>query len=135
LLHGVLPPVLAADVSLLDIVKAAKESHLTTIGARQALRLERDKAINALLTWTSGFKQVLKSAFLTNPQHLEKVGIKVYTEGYVKKSTTPAEDPEPTDPGDPGDPGTTDPGDPGTTDPGEPGTAEPGDPGTSEPSA
>jgi len=86
-------------------VNTAKETQNTAIGNSQSKREERDKALRKLFIAIRGFVVVLKRAMKINPQHLEKVGILVYTPGYKKKK----KEEEPEEPPTGTDPQTTDP--------------------------
>lgn len=86
------------------------------IGNSQALRAERDEKLEQLDKDITGFMIVLRRAMKDNLQHLEKVGILVYTPGYKKRKIEeepppeepPTEEPTGTDP-QPTDPNTQDP--------------------------
>lgn len=63
---------------------AAKEDYKTAIGNTQAIKVERDRALMALDKAITDFAMVCQYALKDNPQHLEKLGIKVYSPGYTK---------------------------------------------------
>ncbi len=84
-----------------------RQEYNALIGNSQALRAERDEKLEQLDIAISGFMIVLKRAMKHNLQHLEKVGILVYTPGYKKKKKeeeTPTEPTEPAEPTEPTDP-------------------------------
>jgi len=63
---------------------AAKEDYKTAIGNTQAIKVERDRALMALDKAITDFAMVCRYALKDNPQHLEKLGIKVYSPGYTR---------------------------------------------------
>ena len=71
-------------------VNEAKEDHQTAIGNSQALKEERDKALVALESAVASFVLVCRYALKGEPQQLEKLGIRVYSPGYKRKSKTPS---------------------------------------------
>jgi len=91
-------------------VNTSKETYITAIGNSQAKRADRDKLLRQLDRETTGFYAVLRKSLKDNLQHLEKVKIRVYSDGYKKKppEEPPTEEP-PTDPPTGTDPQTTDP--------------------------
>jgi hypothetical protein len=70
----------------------AKEDYKTAIGNTQAVKVERDLALLALDKAITDFAMVCQYALIDNPQHLEKMGIRVYSPGYKKAKK---EEPDP----------------------------------------
>lgn len=64
----------------------AKEKYKTAMGNVQALKVERDKALEALANAIKDFAMVCIYALKDNTQQLEKMGIRVYSPGYHKKN-------------------------------------------------
>jgi len=87
----------------------SKEAYITAIGNSQAKRADRDKLLRQLDRDTTGFYAVLRKALKDNLQHLEKVKIKIYSDGYRRKKTEepPAEEPPTEEPPTGTDPQTT----------------------------
>lgn len=81
-------------------INTAKQAYMNAIGNCQAMRADRDDDLKKLEKTTKGFYAVLKRALKDNLQHLEKVKILVYSDGYKKKKTEvpPEEPPTGTDP-------------------------------------
>jgi len=78
-----------------------RQEYNALIGNSQALRADRDEKLEKLDRDITGFIIVLRRAMKDNLQHLEKVGILVYTPGYKKKkkeTEPPLEGPTGTDP-------------------------------------
>lgn len=69
----------------------AKEKYKTAIGNVQALKAERDKALEALANAIKDFAMVCIYALKDNIQQLEKMGIRIYSPGYHKKTKETSE--------------------------------------------
>jgi hypothetical protein len=54
-------------------------------GLSQAARKERDDLYKELRQWWTDFKSSCRREFKDNPQYLEILGIKAFSEGYVRK--------------------------------------------------
>ncbi|MDQ1350614.1 MAG: hypothetical protein QG657_916 [Acidobacteriota bacterium] len=80
-------------------VDAAYREHKLKLGAAQDAIVQRDEIFKELAIFRKKFIAICRTALKDHPQLLEKLGIKAYTEGYVRAKPKKKEEQPPTDGG------------------------------------
>jgi hypothetical protein len=99
--YGITAEMFQENESKITEVEAAFLAHKIKLGAAQDAVVQRDDVFKELATYVKRLRAICRIALKDHPQLLEKLGIKAYSEGYVRaKPKTNGEQP-------PADGGTT----------------------------
>jgi hypothetical protein len=99
--YGITAEMFQENESKITEVEAAFLAHKIKLGAAQDAVVQRDDVFKDLATYVKRLRAICRIALKDHPQLLEKLGIKAYSEGYVRaKPKTNGEQP-------PADGGTT----------------------------
>ncbi len=79
---GTLETNLQETLQMLERTVDLKKAKHLAAGQVQALRVERNRALDQLRDWLRKFIHLLRYVTKENPQQLEKLGIQVHTEAY-----------------------------------------------------
>lgn len=92
--YGITAEMFQENESKITEVEAAFREHKIKLGAAQDAVVLRDDVFKELATYVKRLRAICRVALKDHPQLLEKLGIKAYTEGYVRaKPKTNGEQP------------------------------------------
>ncbi len=97
--YGITAEIFQQNETKIMEVEAAYRLHKNKLGAAQDAIVQRDDVFKELATYIRRFRAICRTALKDHPQLLEKLGIKAYTEGYVKAKPKKEEEQPPADSG------------------------------------
>ena len=97
---GVTAEIFQASLDTINMLLALSITQKNMIGNAQVATERRNEAFKALFKWCSKLITICRFSFEREPQHLERLGKVVYSEGYKKKPVddVPVPDPDPEEP-------------------------------------
>ena len=101
--YGVTSENFQAKLDTINMLRALSITQKNMIGNAQVATERKDEALKALFQWYGDLINICRIAFRSEPQHLERLGKIVYSDGYKKKPVNevpipvpdPIPDPEP----------------------------------------
>jgi len=97
--YGITAEMFQENESKITKVEAAFHAHRIKLGAAQDAVVQRDDVFKELATYVKRLRAICRIALKDHPQLLEKLGIKVYSEGYVRVKPKKDEEQPPADGG------------------------------------
>ena len=97
--YGITAEMFQQNENKLKDVDAAYRDHKLKLGAAQNAVVLRDEIFNELALFRKKFIAICRTALRDYPQLLEKLGIRVYSEGYVRAKPKKDEEQPPADGG------------------------------------
>lgn len=97
--YGITAELFQQNENKIKEVDAAYREHKIKLGAAQDAIAQRDDIFKELVIFRKKFVAICRTALKDHPQLLEKLGIKAYTEGYVRAKPKKKEEQPPADGG------------------------------------